>query len=70
MAPTKNGRMILNERPEGYPVPGKTTVYEEKEIDLDTVPLEGGILIKTLVLSLDPYLRGRMNVCLIPVLQV
>ncbi|KAF8904831.1 hypothetical protein CPB85DRAFT_1376891 [Mucidula mucida] len=30
-------------------------------IDLDNVPLNGGILIKTLVLSIDPYLRGKMR---------
>ena len=29
-------------------------------IDLDTVPLNGGFLLKTLVLSIDPYLRVRM----------
>jgi NADPH-dependent curcumin reductase CurA len=30
-------------------------------IDLDTVPLNGGFLVKTLVLSIDPYLRGKMR---------
>jgi len=43
-------------------VPGKTTVYDASQsIDLDTVPLDGGVLVKTLVLSIDPYLRGRMR---------
>ena len=46
----------------GYPEPGKTTVYDESQtIDLDTVPLDGGFLVKTLVLSIDPYLRGKMR---------
>ena len=46
----------------GYPVPGKTTVYDESQtIDLDNVPLNGGVLVKTLVLSVDPYMRGRMR---------
>ena len=46
----------------GYPEPGKTTVYDESEtIDPDTVPLNGGFLVKTLVLSVDPYLRGKMR---------
>ena len=46
----------------GYPEPGKTTVYDESQmIDLDNVPLNGGFLIKTLVLSIDPYLRGKMR---------
>ncbi|EPS99452.1 hypothetical protein FOMPIDRAFT_1124261, partial [Fomitopsis schrenkii] len=44
------------------PEPGKTTLYDDSQtIDLDTVPLNGGFLIKTLVLSIDPYLRGKMR---------
>ena len=46
----------------GYPEPGKTTVYDTTEtIDLQTVVLNGGILIKTLELSIDPYIRNRMR---------
>jgi NADPH-dependent curcumin reductase CurA len=46
----------------GYPEPGKTTVTDTSEkIDLDTVPLNGGVLLKTLVVSVDPYMRGRMR---------
>ncbi len=46
----------------GFPEPGKTTVYDETQtIDLETVSLHGGILIKVLELSIDPYLRGRMR---------
>lgn len=46
----------------GYPEPGKTTVYDDLQtIDIENVPLNGGLLIKTLVLSIDPYLRGRMR---------
>ncbi|KAJ6529356.1 hypothetical protein B0H19DRAFT_968315 [Mycena capillaripes] len=45
-----------------YPVPGETTVYDTTEsIDLETVPLNGGFLVKTLVLSVDPYFRGKMR---------
>ncbi len=48
--------------PAGYPVPGQTTVYDANEtIDLENAPLNGGILVKTLVLSIDPYLRGKMR---------
>jgi len=36
-------------------------VYDDSQtIDIDNVPLHGGILLKTLVLSIDPYLRGLM----------
>ena len=46
----------------GFPEPGRTTVYDESEIiDLENVPLNGGILIKTLEISVDPYFRGRMR---------
>ena len=30
-------------------------------IDLETVVLDGGVLIKTLELSIDPYMRIRMR---------
>ena len=37
-------------------------VYDESQtIDLDNVPLDGGILVKVLVLSIDPFLRRRMR---------
>ena len=37
-------------------------MYDTTEkIDLETVVLNGGILIKTLELSIDPYIRGRMR---------
>ncbi|GBE89550.1 Zinc-type alcohol dehydrogenase-like protein [Sparassis crispa] len=62
MAPVTNGRLLFTEIPTGYPEPGKTTIYDTLQtIDLENVPLNGGVLIKTLVLSSDPYLRGRMR---------
>ncbi|QRV84710.1 Zinc-binding dehydrogenase [Ceratobasidium sp. AG-Ba] len=61
MSPTKNGRLIFKSVPKGYPVPGETTVYDTEEIDLDTLALNGGVLVKALYLSVDPYLRGRMR---------
>jgi NADPH-dependent curcumin reductase CurA len=32
-----------------------------QKIDPQTVPLDGGFLVKTLELSIDPYMRGRMR---------
>ncbi|KAF8902159.1 alcohol dehydrogenase [Mucidula mucida] len=62
MAPIRNAVVNFNEIPTGYPIPGRTTVYDASQtVDLDNVPLNGGILIKTLVLSIDPYLRGKMR---------
>ena len=44
------------------PAPGKTTVFDASEtIDLENVSLNGGFLVKVLVLSIDPYMRGRMR---------
>ena len=46
----------------GFPEPGKTLVLDKSEtIDLDSVPLNGGVLVKTLILSIDPYLRELMT---------
>lgn len=46
----------------GYPEPGKTVKYDTSaEIDPETVPLNGGFIVKTLVISIDPYMRGRMR---------
>ena len=43
------------------PQPGKHTTYDSSQtIDLEAVPLNGGILLKTLVLSIDPYIKGLM----------
>ncbi|KAJ6528264.1 hypothetical protein DFH09DRAFT_161430 [Mycena vulgaris] len=62
MAPTTNGRVLFAAIPKDYPIPGETTVYDTTQtIDLGGAPLNGGFLIKTLVLSIDPYLRGRMR---------
>ncbi|KAH9918933.1 NAD(P)-binding protein [Epithele typhae] len=62
MAPVANKTLIFKEWPgKGFPVPGKTMVWAESTIDLDTVPLNGGYLVKALVVSIDPYLRRRMN---------
>ncbi|KAG6378905.1 chaperonin 10-like protein [Boletus reticuloceps] len=62
MAPVTNARQIFNEVPTGYPIPGQTMVYDTtRTIDLENVPLNEGFLVKTLVVSIDPYMRGRMR---------
>jgi len=62
MAPIKNGRVLFNKIATGFPIPGEHTVYDTSQtIDLDTVPLKGGVLVKLLYLSIDPYLRFRMR---------
>ena len=53
----KNRRVLLASRPAGW--------VSEANFRLEEVPLpapaEGEVLVKNLWLSLDPYMRGRMN---------
>jgi NADPH-dependent curcumin reductase CurA len=57
MTGTTNRRIVLAARPEGEPKPS--------DFRLETGPVpepgEGQVLLKTLWLSLDPYMRGRMS---------
>lgn len=56
-SPTENRRWLLANRPEGAPTP--------EDFRFDTVPVAepgpGQMLLRTLYLSLDPYMRGRMS---------
>lgn len=53
----QNRRIVLNERPHGIP--------SDNTLRMETVPLpnasEGEMLLRTVYLSLDPYMRGRMS---------
>ncbi len=57
MPPTTNRRVLLRSRPVGEPKP---TDFEIVDAPLPT-PGDGEILCRTIWLSLDPYMRGRMN---------
>ena len=56
-APDRFRRVLLARRPKGAPVP--------EDFRLDEAPLAallpGEALVRTIWLSLDPYMRGRMN---------
>jgi NADPH-dependent curcumin reductase CurA len=58
MTTTVNKRFLLAERPDGRAV-------KESDFRLDTAPMpkagDGEVLLRTLYLSLDPYMRGRMS---------
>jgi NADPH-dependent curcumin reductase CurA len=56
MAP-KNKQVLLASRPTGAPKPSDFRIVET---DIDE-PGEGQVLVRNLWLSLDPYMRGRMN---------
>ncbi|TFL01863.1 NAD(P)-binding protein [Pterulicium gracile] len=59
---TVNGRHILKQHATGYPIPGTTTVYDTSErLDLDNVALNGGVLAKLVILSIDPYLLHSVS---------
>jgi len=52
-----NRRIVLASRPEGEPEAANFRLETE-----ETLPLgEGQVLLKTLYLSIDPYMRGRMS---------
>jgi hypothetical protein len=52
-----NQAILLKNRPKGLPTLGDFKFVEEKKPS----PNEGEILLKTLYISVDPYLRGRMR---------
>ncbi len=54
---TVNRKIILNSRPVGAP----TAENFRLEEGVVPVPADGEILLRTLYLSLDPYMRGRMS---------
>lgn len=53
----KNKRIVLASRPVGEP---KQSDFRIEEVELPELK-EGEILLKTIYLSLDPYMRGRMS---------
>jgi NADPH-dependent curcumin reductase len=54
---TINRRIVLNARPRGAP----TAADFRLESDPVPIPGPGEVLLRTLYLSLDPYMRGRMS---------
>jgi NADPH-dependent curcumin reductase CurA len=55
--PTKNKQVLLAARPKGAPQESDFRVVEAELAD----PAEGELLVKNRFLSLDPYMRSRMN---------
>ena len=55
--PTKNRQILLASRPSGEPSPDN---FQLVETDIPK-PGSGQMLLRTIYLSLDPYMRGRMN---------
>lgn len=58
--PSSNKTFVFAKVPAGFPVPGEHITVEDRPIDLDNVP-EGGLVVKSLYASFDPYQRSRMR---------
>ena len=56
-SPTVNRRLILAERPMGAPTPATLRMESQPR----PTPGAGEMLLRTVYLSLDPYMRGRMS---------
>jgi NADPH-dependent curcumin reductase CurA len=59
MAPIANKSFIYKKIPDVYLVPGEHLVVEDRPIDLENASLQGGISLKVLFASFDPYIRDR-----------
>ncbi|MCC6947714.1 MAG: NADP-dependent oxidoreductase [Bradyrhizobiaceae bacterium] len=57
MAERKNRQIVLASRPEGEPRPENFRMVESEVV----TPGDGQVLLRTLWLSLDPYMRGRIS---------
>ncbi|MFZ4450887.1 NADP-dependent oxidoreductase [Salibacterium aidingense] len=55
--PEKNEQIVLAGRPEGMPSQ-EHFAFEEVSVE---EPQDGQVLVKTIYLSVDPYMRGRMS---------
>ncbi|KAI5478552.1 phospholipid:diacylglycerol acyltransferase [Pseudohyphozyma bogoriensis] len=56
-----NRGIIFLEIPSAEVVPSKHLKLKEYETDIDSVPLNGGVVVKNKAVSLDPYMKGRMR---------
>lgn len=55
--PTSNTQILLASRPHGAPTSDNFTI---RSVELPA-PADGEVLLRTIYLSLDPYMRGRMS---------
>lgn len=58
LAMVLNSSLVYVEPPSGFPIPGKTLKkVTDDSFNPETIKLDGGVLIKTKAISLDPYMR-------------
>ncbi|KAI9028175.1 hypothetical protein CLU79DRAFT_697170 [Phycomyces nitens] len=58
---TSNTQVIYTKPPTEFPVVGETVKISKSTIDLNATLPKGDIIVKSLVFSVDPYMRGRMR---------
>ncbi|KAI0701981.1 hypothetical protein BC835DRAFT_145666 [Cytidiella melzeri] len=60
---TKNPTLVYVEHPghTGHIIEGVHVKVEHRPIDLETEPVNGGVLLKTIAVSSDPYMRYRFR---------
>lgn len=57
-----NHQILFNKaQPTGLPKPGEITTRGKAELDIDSVPLNGGVITRNIAVSLDPTMRNRMK---------
>ncbi|KAI9499161.1 hypothetical protein BDB00DRAFT_783252 [Zychaea mexicana] len=59
--PSPNKQVIFSKIPTTYPLSGEHITVQTSSIDLDAPLGESQFILKLLVLSVDPYMRGRMR---------
>jgi NADPH-dependent curcumin reductase CurA len=57
----QNKGIIFKQVPSGWPVPGQDLAVEDRGFDLEQSPPEGGVTVRNIYASYDPYQRGRMR---------
>jgi NADPH-dependent curcumin reductase CurA len=56
-----NAGLIFKKVPKAFPVIGEHINVETRELDPDMPPPEGGLTVKNIYISFDPYQRGCMR---------
>lgn len=57
----RNESLVFLQVPTDEPVPGQHLDKRTEELDVDNVPLNGGVLVKVDAISLDPYMREHKD---------
>lgn len=61
-----NKRVLFSKIPSGFPVADEHMKVDETTVDLEADLPKGDFIVKTLEISVDPYMRGRMRDSSIP----